>query len=310
VRIYFAPMEGVVDHPLRQVYAQMGGMDMFVTEFIRVTTTELPDKLFKRYCPELIQPLNIPVRVQLLGSEPDTLAMNAAIAARLGAPGIDLNFGCPAKTVNQHRGGACLLQEPELLYDIARQVRLAVPTSIPVTAKMRLGYLTRSGYIENALALAEGGISELVVHGRSKTDGYAPPAYWDAIGEIKAALKIRVIANGDIWSLDDYIRCHQESGCEDVMLGRGLLAKPDLARIIKAAYHQQMYTPLTWAQILPIVRNFHIENTANNPPQFCGNRLKQWLSYLRREYPQAQILFERVKKLREPEAILNALQNN
>src|SRR5690554_6286652 len=176
MRIYLAPMEGVVDHHLRRLYAGIGGLDLCVTEFIRVTQTRLPEKVFRRYCPELAAPLTLPVRIQLLGSDPTYLALNARRAARLGASGIDLNFGCPAKTVNKSRGGACLLNEPELLHQIARQVRDAVPQDTPVTAKIRLGYETRANYIETALALEEGGIAELVVHGRSKADGYRPPA--------------------------------------------------------------------------------------------------------------------------------------
>ena len=205
-----APMEGVVDPYLRALYCEIGGIDLFVTEFIRVTHTLLPPKLFFRLCPELEQPLAVPVRVQLLGSDSHALAANASRAAALGAPGIDLNFGCPAKTVNKHRGGACLLQEPATLFELVNAVRQATPSNVPVTAKMRLGYLAREGYVENALAIAEAGAQELVVHGRSKTDGYKPPAYWDAIGEIRAALDIPVVANGDIWDLEDFKRCRFE----------------------------------------------------------------------------------------------------
>jgi tRNA-dihydrouridine synthase C len=300
MQIYLAPMEGVVDHHLRRLYAGLGGIDLCVTEFIRVTHTRLPDKVFQRYCPELASPLPIPVRIQLLGSDPTMLALNARKAARLGAAGIDLNFGCPAKTVNKNRGGACLLNEPELLFDIARQVREAVPAVTPVTAKIRLGYESRSRYVENAQALAEGGIAELVVHGRSKADGYRPPAYWHCIGEIRERLAIPVIANGDIWTPEDYWRCRDESGCEHVMLGRGLLSRPDLALAIKAEQAGEDHQSLTWAQISELLLQFQRETTLSYPIQFCGNRLKQWLMYLQRSYPQAQQLFEAVKKTRDP----------
>lgn len=307
MRIYLAPMEGVVDHHLRRLYARIGGIDLCVTEFIRVTHTHLPEKVFRRYCPELDSPLEIPVRIQLLGSNPATLAWNAHRAAELGAAGIDLNFGCPAKTVNKHRGGACLLEEPDLLFEIVRQVRQAVPSSVPVTAKMRLGYQSRSHYVENAQALAAGGAAELVVHGRAKTDGYKPPAYWDCIGEVRAALSIPVIANGDIWQPEDYRRCRAESGCEHVMLGRGLLSRPDLALAIKASAAGIEYTPMAWPQILALLVQFQRETTDFYPLQFCGNRLKQWLMYLQREYPQAADLFNAIKRTRNPAEIEAAL---
>lgn len=307
MRIYLAPMEGVVDHHLRRLYAGIGGLDLCVTEFIRVTQTRLPEKVFRRYCPELAAPLTLPVRIQLLGSDPTYLALNARRAARLGASGIDLNFGCPAKTVNKSRGGACLLNEPELLHQIARQVRDAVPQDTPVTAKIRLGYETRANYIETALALEEGGIAELVVHGRSKADGYRPPAYWGAIGEIRERLSIPVIANGEIWSPEDYRQCRAESGCEHVMLGRGLLSRPDLALAIRAEQNQSDYQPLDWLDITTLLLTFQRETTLSYPLQFCGNRLKQWLMYLQRHYPQAKQLFEIIKKSRDPHFIERAL---
>lgn len=307
MRIYLAPMEGVVDHHLRRLYAGIGGIDLCVTEFVRVTQTRLPEKVFHRFCPELTSPLPVPVKIQLLGSDPGLLAINARRAARLGAPGIDLNFGCPAKTVNKNRGGACLLNEPELLHDIARQVRDAVPEAIPVTAKIRLGYESRSHYVENALALAEGGIAELVVHGRSKADGYRPPAYWACIGEIRENLSIPVIANGDIWSPEDYRQCRAESGCENVMLGRGLLSRPDLALAIRAEHQGAGYASLNWQDISDLLLRFQRETTLAYPQQFCGNRLKQWLMYLQRQYPQAAQLFEAIKKTRDPQVLETAI---
>lgn len=307
MRIYLAPMEGVVDHHLRRLYTAIGGIDLCVTEFVRVTQTRLPEKVFRRYSPELVNPLPIPVRVQLLGSDPALLAFNARKAARLGAPGIDLNFGCPAKTVNKNRGGACLLNEPDLLFEIARRVRQAVPAAIPVTAKIRLGYESRAHYIENALALAEGGIAELVVHGRSKVDGYRPPAYWNCIGEIRERVAVPVIANGEIWTPADYRRCHAESGCADVMLGRGLLSRPDLALAIRADKAGTDYQPMNWPQVAELLLQFQRETTLSYPTQFCGNRLKQWLMYLQRHYPQARTLFEAIKKTRDPDEIERAI---
>ncbi|MEY4590642.1 MAG: hypothetical protein RL497_2718 [Pseudomonadota bacterium] len=298
-----APMEGVVDPYLRALYCQIGGIDLFVTEFIRVTNTLLPAKLFYRFSPELTTPLTIPVRVQLLGSDSAALSENAYRAAMLGAPGIDLNFGCPAKTVNNHGGGAYLLQEPTTLFNIVNAVRKATPSNIPVTAKMRLGLMARQGYVENALAIAEAGAQELVVHGRSKADGYKPPAFWDAIGEIKEALNIPVIANGDIWSLEDFIRCRSESGCTDVMLGRPLLAKPDLALEIKSYLSGEQYTPMTWEKTIGLVWQYHLATLPEYPSKHIGNRLKQWLMYLQRQFPQAQPLFEQIKTLRDAESL-------
>ena len=127
----------------------------------------------------------------------------------MGACAIDLNFGCPAKTVNSSDGGATLLKDPQRVYNVVKAVCDAVPEHIPVTAKIRLGFEDRSSYLQNATAAWQAGANELAVHARSKADGYNPPAYRDYIGRIHEAVSIPVIANGEIWTLDDYQRCKE-----------------------------------------------------------------------------------------------------
>jgi tRNA-dihydrouridine synthase C len=200
MQLALAPMEGLVDDVLRDVLTGVGGIDWCVTEFIRVTDTLLPPSVFHRLAPELKSGARTragtPLRVQLLGSEPAALAENAALACTLGAPVIDLNFGCPAKTVNRSRGGAVLLKEPDLLYRIVHAVRAAVPAAIPVTAKMRLGYESPDGALDCARALADGGAAQLVVHARTKLDGYKPPAHWEWVARVRDAVHVPVFANG------------------------------------------------------------------------------------------------------------------
>ena len=142
-RLILAPMEGVLDHLMRDLLTRINPFDLCVTEFIRVVDMRLPPRVFHRLCPELQQgcktPVGTPVRVQLLGQDENWLAENADQACLLGGQGIDLNFGCPAKTVNKSRGGAALLADSEQLYRIAKAVRAAVPAHLPVSAKIRLG---------------------------------------------------------------------------------------------------------------------------------------------------------------------------
>lgn len=299
-------MDGVGDHVMRAILTSFGGIDLCVTEFIRVNDHVLPNRVFTSYCPELLpdavlqlNTTSVPVRVQLLGSDPKMLAQNARKAAELGAVGVDLNFGCPAKTVNKHRGGACLLNETALLYEIVSEVRAAVPEHIPVTAKIRLGYEDRSSYLQNAIAIEKAGASELVVHARSKTDGYNPPAYWSYIAEINEAVKIPVVANGEIWSVEDFLRCKSESKSGDFMIGRGLLAKPDLAFNIKAEVEGREYRDLCWQDITRKLHEFFIMSSHNTAPKHCGSRLKQWLYYLKRNYPEADQMFEKIKRVRD-----------
>ena len=185
-----------------------------------------------------------PVRAQLLGSDPACLADNAARLAALGPAGIDLNFGCPAKVVNRHGGGAALLETPELIHQIVKAVRQAVPRDMPVSAKMRLGFLDDSRAEECAKAIEEAGADELVVHARTKAHGYRPPAYWSRIADVRATVRIPVIANGEVWTVDDALQCLQESGCDALMLGRGVDA-PMLERA--RALHREGYG---WGELM------------------------------------------------------------
>ena len=241
MQLLLAPMEGLLDFVLRDVLTRIGGADRCVSEFIRISGTLLPERVFLRYMPELAHGsrtlAGVPVRAQLLGSDPVSMAENAAFLATLGPEGIDLNFGCPARTVNRHGGGASMLQDPENIARLVAAVRRAVPAHLPVSAKMRLGFDDRGLMRECAQAMVENGACELVVHARTKADGYRPPAYWEQIPLIRAAVgpQIRIIANGEIWTVQDALRCREQSGCTDLMLGRGSVADPGLALAIRAA---------------------------------------------------------------------------
>ena len=301
-RIILAPMEGLADDILRDCLTRIGGIDLCVTEFIRVTTQLLPPKVFKRLCPELANgcktPAGIPVRIQLLGSDPAALAANAVRALELGSPGIDLNFGCPAKTVNRSQGGAILLQEPQRVAHIVATVRQAIGDDAWLSAKMRLGFATKDLAIENAMGIEGAGANELTVHARTKVEGYRPPAHWQWIEKIRRQVSIPVIANGEVWTPEDYTTCQQVSGCDDVMIGRGLVWKPDLALQI---CHLQIGHPAQewdWSALVPTVLYFIDLVAAQVEVRFQHARIKQWLKLLGRIYPQADACFEQGKRLK------------
>jgi len=305
-------MEGLVDAPIRETLTRVGGIDRCVTEFIRVTHGMLPPRIFYKYAPELhkqaLTDAGIPVAVQLLGSNPEMMGLHGAKAAELGAGQVDINFGCPAKTVNKHKGGCVLMREPELMHEIAAAVRKATPADVPVTAKMRLGYEDRSMGVACAQALQAAGASEIVIHARSKVDGYKPPAYWEEIARVREAVNTHVIANGDIWTVADYWRCRDVSGCEDVMIGRGLIARPDLAARIKASQLGEDYPLMTWPQVVVLVREYAGALQTRLEDRFVTGRIKQWLNYLRQGFAEAEALWPRARKIREVEPMLACLE--
>ena len=314
-RLLLAPMEGMLDARLRDVVTRVGHYDWLVTEFVRVTDMTLPNRCFRRVAPELKDaartPAGTPVRVQLLGSDPFHLANNAARLVALAPAGVDLNFGCPAPTVNRHRGGAVLLDEPELLYAIALAVKTAIQGRVPFTAKMRLGVRDPSRAIECAQALAAGGAESLVVHARTRDEAYRPPAHWPWVGRIAEAVEIPVAANGEIWTLDDYLRCRAESGRETVMLGRGALADPFLAARIRAHAAGDETGPVAqeWPRVWPLLEAYWAMVQEDVLPRHAPGRLKQWVNLLRRHYPQAEALFQRLKSLREVAQIDDLLRD-
>ena len=305
--ILLAPMEGLLDFTLRDILTRVGGIDRCVSEFIRVSGTLLPDRAFVRIVPELNQGgrtrAGVPVRAQLMGSDPACLAENAAKLAALGPAGIDLNFGCPAKVVNRHGGGAALLDDPELIAAIVSAVRRSVPAAMPVSAKMRLGNQCDTRAIECAQAIADSGADELVVHGRTRAHGYRPPAYWARINGIRAAVPIPVIANGEIWTVADAARCRDESGCHALMIGRGMVCDPGLALAIARPGHAE----LGWPALLPLIAEFWQLIKTHIEPKARAGRLKQWLNFLRRRYPQAEIAYAAVRTVNDPALVAQTL---
>jgi tRNA-dihydrouridine synthase C len=303
-------MEGVLDHLMRDLLTKIGGYDLCVTEFVRVVDQLISDRAFFRYCPELknanaygcTTEAGTPVRVQLLGQNPICMAENAAKVIELGSHGVDINFGCPSKMVNNNRGGAILLKDPENLYQIVSAIKQAVPEEAIVSAKIRLGYEDKTLAIENAQAIEAAGANELTVHARTKVEGYKPPAHWQWIAKIKHEVNIPIIANGDIFTLTDAQKCREVSTCQDIMVGRGALMLPNLAQVIK-----QIAPVLPWHKVQVLLLNYTECETYGDKSKYYPNRIKQWLKYLKLQYPEADTLFQEVRTLKTAEAIRSML---
>jgi tRNA-dihydrouridine synthase C len=314
-RLFLAPMEGLADYVLRDVLTGTGGYDGCVSEFVRVTGSLLPNSVYERDTPEILHgghtPGGTPMVIQLLGSDPEWLALNAAQAATLSPHGLDLNFGCPAKVVNRHGGGATLLADPELLSTIVSSVRAAVPASIAVTAKMRLGVSDTSLAIECATALAEAGAASIVVHARTRDHGYRPPAHWEWIARIDDAVDVPVIANGEVWTVADWERCRAVSGCADVMIGRGAVSDPFLALRIRGLMDRSPSAE-EWPSVLRHIAGYLKKLQARVASRHEHGRVKMWLSYLKRTWPQAADLHGAIRRLHDSrdihEVIEHALQ--
>ncbi|MDO5073641.1 MAG: tRNA-dihydrouridine synthase [Neisseria animaloris] len=312
MQLILAPMQGLVDDVMRDLLTRIGGFDECVSEFVRITHTVHSRQTWLKHVPEIAgnnrTPAGVPCTVQLLGSDAENMAVNALEAVRFGADKIDLNFGCPAPTVNKHKGGAVLLKEPELIRHIVSTLRRSLPDHIPLTGKMRLGFEDKTLALECAAAIAEGGACGLTVHARTKVEGYEPPAHWEWVRKIRESVHIPVTANGDVFTLQDYLDIKEVSGCDSVMLGRGAVMRPDLARQIKQFERGESITEADFGEISGWINLFFdlcLAKEANN--KYPVARLKQWLGMMKKVYPQAQELFERIRTLKEAHEVKQVL---
>lgn len=281
--VILAPMEGVTDAPMRALQGEVGAFTYAVSEFLRISQAVPPKHVFFRHVPELRESCHtrtgLSVQVQLLGGDAGRLAEAATVAVECGATAIDLNFGCPARTVNRHDGGATLLKHPHRIREIVKAVREALPAAVPVSAKMRLGWDSIDPIRENAAMAAEGGANWITIHGRTRVAGYSPPVFWEPIGRIRESLLVPVVANGDIWSLDDFRRCRDATGCIHFMLGRGALANPALSHQVAKELGippRSALAPFDWSRQLLRLEEWTRE-LLEHPPENGVRRLKQWL---------------------------------
>lgn len=304
MRVVLGPMEGVLDHLMREILTDINDYDLCVTEFVRVVDQLLPDHVFHRLCPELLQgsqtKSGVPVHIQLLGQDPNWMAENAIKAAELGAKGIDLNFGCPAKLVNKSKGGAALLQHPELIHRVVKACRDAVPSNIPVTAKIRLGWDNPEDCFEIVDAVEQAGANELTVHARTKTGGYkSSEIKWDYIGQIRQRFSIPLIANGEIWNYEDGQACIDTTGVDSLMVCRGAFNVPNLGNVVK-----HNHTAMPWPEVVKLLLVYSQYEMKGDKGLYYPNRVKQWFSYLRQEYPEAAALFRDIRTFNKAEPIV------
>lgn len=276
--LQLAPMEGVGDRCFRKAIASIGGFDEAVRDFIRVPREPHIPSLAKLY--EADELGSIPLAAQLMGSEPEHMAEMAREMEKRGAPRIDVNCGCPSNTVTGRGAGSSLLKEPRFLHEVARAVVQAV--SIPVTLKMRSGFEDISLFEENLKAAEESGVRYITLHPRTKVDGYGPPARWDLIARAKSLLKIPLVGNGDILTVEDALRMLETTGCDGLMIGRGSVINPFIFHQIKAHFAKTTYTP-RWDDLLNYLNIYQSELLA--PLKTKLGKMKQLMGFLFKATP-------------------------
>lgn len=230
-RVIPAPMCNISDRAYRGITRAMGA-DLVTTQMVSAEGLIRDDP--KTWSLLDVSENEKPVTVQLLGRNPESLARAAQMAEKAGATIVDLNLGCPARNVTGNDCGSALMKEPELVTEIVRSISQAI--SVPFTVKMRAGWDSKEiSAIDLALRCQDAGAKAIALHARTREQGYKGKADWSLIAAMKEALSIPVIGNGDVMSPADAVRMFRETGCDAVMLGRGIIGNPWLLRAIESA---------------------------------------------------------------------------
>ena len=303
--LVLAPMAGLTDVTFRRVVRRCGGVGLVVSEILSSEGLVRGAMRTEEYL--RIGSGEHPVALQLSGADPEHMAEAARRCVEEGADLVDINMGCPAHKITKGMCGVALLRDTRAAAAVAGAVVKAVP--VPVTVKMRLGWSGEEiTFVEVAKALVDVGVSGLALHGRTKEQGYSGRADWDRIAELKAAVPVPVVGNGDVTTPEAALDLWRQTRCDGVMVGRAAVKNPWIFRQIEDLRATGSYVTPTARDRVDLILGHFADLMAMGPQGLALHRMKTFLGKYTVGMPGSASLRGSLERYKEPEAMLEGFR--